>query len=99
MKSLKLKALNQTITVVQGTGFIGYPFFDVNYASATIIVGDNVKIFGEEVDKDLLNQIIGKGTIKILSQRYSSLNAEANVIYDWLLSKTNFIKDIKECGE
>lgn len=99
MKSLKLKALNQTITVVQGTGFIGYPYFDVNYASATIIVGNNVKITGEEVDKDLLNQIIGKGTVKILSQRYASLNSESNVVYDWLLSKANFIKEIKESGE
>ena len=99
MKSLKLNALNQTITVVQGTGFIGYPYFDINYASATIIVGNNVKIIGEEVDKNLLNQIIGKGTIKILSQRYASLNCESNVVYDWLLSKTNFIKEIKEVVE
>lgn len=98
MKSLKLKALNQTITVVQGTGFIGYPYFDINYASATIIVGNNVKITGIDVDKELLNQIIGKGTVKILKQRFSGLDTE-DVVYDWLLSKANFIKEVKESGD
>lgn len=93
---MKIKALNHTINIVQGTGFISYPYFDTNYSSSTIIVGNNVPINGDNVDKELLNQVIAKGTIKILNHYYNGLGSNANVVYDWLLSKTNLLKEAKE---
>jgi hypothetical protein len=93
---MKIKILNHNINIVQGTGFINYPYFDVNYSSSTIIVGSNVPLTGENVDKELLNNIIVKGSVKILNYYFNGLGSQSNVVYEWLLSKVNILKEIKE---
>lgn len=92
---MKIKILNHNINIVQGTGFINYPYFDINYSSSTIIVGANVPLTGDEVDKELINNIVVKGAIKILNHYYNGLGNSNNVVYEWLISKVNILKDIK----
>lgn len=93
---MKIKILNHNINIIQGTGFIAYPYFDINYSSSTIIVGSNIPITGENVDKEILNSIIVKGAVKILNYYFSGLGSQSNVVYDWLVSKVNLLKEIKE---
>lgn len=93
---MKIKVLNHNIDIVQGTGFIPYPYFEVNYTMSRIVVGNNVKISGEDVDKVLLNQVLVKGIVKILNYYYNGLGQSGDIVYDWLISKTNILKEVKE---
>lgn len=93
---MKIKVLNHNINITQGTGFIQYPYFNVNYASSTIVVGNNIQLTGDNVDKELLNQVIVKGIVQILNHYYTGLGQNGNIVYDWLISKTNILKEVKE---
>ena len=92
---MKLRALNHTINIIQGTGFIPYPYYDINYSTSTIVVGHNIPIDGEDVDKELLNSIVLKGSIKILSHYFTGLGSNSDPVYEWLLSKINIMKEVK----
>lgn len=89
---MKILILNQVITLMNINNFIPYPYFDINYATNTILISNHLKL--ESIDKETLNQITIKGAIKLLNNRYSGLGSDGNIILDYFISKINITKDL-----
>lgn len=89
---MKLNLLNQIITIENSNRFIEYPYYDLNYASNLILVSSHLNL--KDIDKDVLNSIILKGSISLLNNRYNSLGNSSSVVLDMLLSKIDITKDL-----
>lgn len=90
---MKITILNQVIEIKNSTGFIPFPYYDVNHSSTAIFVSNHINLV-ENVDLQLLNTIILKGAIDLLSYKYGNLNNKDNIILNWLSSKVNLTKDL-----
>lgn len=92
---MKLKILNQILTIEQSSRFIPHPYYDLNYSSDLILVSNHIPLKGEGyTDKDLLNYVILKASIDILSNKLGGVNSKTNVVLDWLISKIDIVDDI-----
>lgn len=90
---MKIKFLNNTISILQGERALPYPYYDINYAYKNIIVSNHIRL-DENVDKKLVNEIILKGCIDIASKYYVGLNNQSNPIYDYLISKIDVLDEV-----
>ena len=95
---MKIRFLNNTISILQGERALPYPYYDINYAYKNIIVSSHIRL-DKDTDKDLINEIILKGCIDIASKYYVGLNNQSNPIYDYLISKIDILDDVYEIEE
>lgn len=89
---MKIKFLNQTITIKNSDRPLPNPFYDVNYAYKTIYVSSHINLLGD-YDKELVNNVILKGCIDIAMNSYPSMGGQ-NPVYDYILSKINILNDV-----
>lgn len=92
---MKLIALNQTIEIKNSTGFIPFPFYDINHSSNLVLISNHIRL-DENVDIELVNQVVLKGVIDLLSFKYNGLNNKDNIVLNWLISKIDITKEIFE---
>lgn len=95
---MKIKFLNNTISILQGERALPYPYYDINYAYKNIIVSNHIRL-DKDVDRQLVNEIILKGCIEIASKYYVGLNNQSNPIFDYLVNKINILEDVYEIEE
>lgn len=94
---MKIELLNQIIDINNSRAFIPYPYFDLNYSSNLILISNHLPL--DEIDKEQLNQIVLRGGIQLLKQKYSGLGTNSDVVLDFLLSKINITKDLYTLSE
>lgn len=95
---MKIRFLNQTITILQSDKPIPYPYYDINYAYKSIIISTSISIT-ENVDKELLNEIILKGCFDITMRDYNGILTKANPLVDYIISKIYLLNDVYEIEE
>lgn len=94
---MKVKFLNQTITIKSNERPLPSPFYDVNYAYKTIYISSHINLSGD-YDKELVNSVILRGCIDIANNVYPNMNGQSPV-YDYLLSKIDILNDIYDYNE
>ena len=95
---MKIKFLNQTITILNSDRPLPSPFYDINYAYKTIYISSHVNT-SSSGDKELLNGIILRGCIDIALNSYPIMGNGQNPVYDYILSKVNILNDVYDYSE
>jgi hypothetical protein len=90
---MKIKFLNQTITITNSDRPLPVPFYDVNYAYKIIYISSHLNL-NDLTNKEMLNDIILRGCIDISMNSYPVMGSGQNPVYDYLLSKINILNEV-----